>query len=195
MCKTKGCDFVFEFDEVGENMFRLHKSHAVHSCGDFLASDQLVFFKNRKKIIDMKETLYKMMKQRCYKYGFERPKVKYILTKVLLTIIANQFENSSSDLLYGDVENLEDRRRIKKKFDNLVGELKTKILNEDPRLKAKHLSEKKDSKKKKPHLKKRLTGVDMSDKDTPEKIIPRTKKLRKKRSAQRNEDSDEEEDD
>lgn len=70
----------------------------------------------------MKETVYQMMKQRCHKYDFEKP-------KVILSIIANKFQSNTYDLLYGDVENIEDRRRIKKKFDNLVGEIKNRILN------------------------------------------------------------------
>lgn len=109
----------------------------------------------------MKETLYKVMKQRCYKHNFEKP-------KLLLTIIAKQYEYNSSDLLYGDVENLEDRRRIKKKFDNLVGETKNRILDEDPKLRIKLLAEKRDAKKKRNTHKKRLTGVGMSDEESNE---------------------------
>jgi hypothetical protein len=68
---------------VGDR-FQQYLWNTRHECGCYFAADELAFFsvtfcltQNRKKVIDMKDALYNIMKIRYLTHGFEKPK-KYL---------------------------------------------------------------------------------------------------------------------
>ena len=101
-------------------------------------------------MIDLKSSIYTIMKERYQSHGFEKPK-KYM---ALLTFHGELGEVGS---IYEQIENAEDRRKLKKKFDNVVADVKNQVLMEDPELKAKVNDELRNKRKRKKTLKGRLT--------------------------------------
>jgi len=71
VCKIKECGFLVDFREVGPDQYQQFESRLKHDCGCSFAADERAFFEvicwriqSRKKVIDMKDTLYRIMKQR-----------------------------------------------------------------------------------------------------------------------------------
>lgn len=64
-----------------------------------------------------------------------------------------------------EVECAEDRRKLKKKFDNIVAEVRTQLCQEDPNIRLKMAQEKRERKRNRKSSKKKLTVGYSSDEE------------------------------
>lgn len=74
-----------------------------------------------------------------------------------MTLLALRGQAAEINSIYDNIENLEDRRKLKKKFDNVVAEIKNRVLNEDPVLRGRIQEELRSKRQKKKCWKRRLT--------------------------------------
>lgn len=117
-CRNEECLFRFDYVEVAKDSYVLSGSFSMHLAACELDSEDLAFQRNRKRILDLQGQLTALLRQRQPIYGLESPgKVLEVLTPA-----------GQTPFIYEDVTCPELRRRLKKKFDNVVADAKRDLL-------------------------------------------------------------------
>lgn len=95
----------------------------------------------RKKLIDMKEPLYHIIKESYQVDGFKKP-------KEYMAVLMQRDLTEGIEEICRRVSCI-DQKKLKKKFDNVVAEVKARVIAEDPEEQAKLQDQLRHKRKKK----------------------------------------------
>ena len=125
ICKANPnhCPFEYVYSPVDDILFRLESHYDKHLEECYLDQEARVLAEQMLALIKAKAMIEEFLIQRS-----EEGSLQKLQPKKLLPVLVDRETGCAFDL-YGKVQSFDGRRKLKKKFDNLVNESKAKLLN------------------------------------------------------------------
>lgn len=144
--RSQGCPFQYVFQEAEPGRFALDSHANEHQTACYFDAETRAFFLSKNRLIKMKPWIAEFVKFRDAQGLHEKPMVLLSpLTQKLLALLNRELQMGRDNFIECGVRTMESKVKLKKKFDNIVNEIRLTLRKEpspldplSPRVKEEH---------------------------------------------------------